>query len=50
MKLIGHFVYGNDVFLELLWNLGKPFVVVSLTGVFDRLLGNTDSIVVVVTP
>ena len=45
-----HFISGYDVFAILPTGFGKSLCYACLPGAFDRLLGTTNSIVVVLTP
>lgn len=48
--IILDFILGNDVFAVLPTGFGKSLCYACLPRVFDRLLGTTNSVVIVLTP
>ena len=48
--VILNFITGNDVFTVLPTGLGKSLCYACLPGIFDKLYGSTDSVVIVLSP
>lgn len=48
--VILNFITGNDVFAVLPTELGKSLCYACLPGIFDKLYGSTDSVVIVLSP